>query len=330
MMNIKIVSISRVLNEADVIEAFVRHTCAFVQHQFIMDNGSTDGTVEILEALKKEGFPITVFQSRAVTYNEGSVVTALYNLATQEQRPDWVICFDADEFIDDRQIPGGLRNHLAALKEANSPIDCIKIPMVNYVATSKDDPSDNNVATRITRRTAPSDTYKIIVRGCFEAGDLSIQHGSHWATLKSRDIVEITNEKILLAHYSERSTYQYIVKFVRGWSKVLATGQAEVSRNTAYHYKPAYEILRDKPEALLRNKQFMDFKNENQEVIFDPIDYKGSRLIHTKQSDEAMRAVRCLMGFLEEITMRHGIIMDKFPEVNSAVREWELATTKLF
>jgi hypothetical protein len=54
----QIVAITRVLNEADIIESFVRHTARFVGHHILMDNGSTDGTIDILAALKREGVPL--------------------------------------------------------------------------------------------------------------------------------------------------------------------------------------------------------------------------------------------------------------------------------
>ena len=51
----RIVAITRVLDEADIIEAFVRHTAAYVQHHIFVDNGSIDGTVEILRRYSKTG-----------------------------------------------------------------------------------------------------------------------------------------------------------------------------------------------------------------------------------------------------------------------------------
>ena len=52
----RLTAVSKVLDETDIIEAFVRHTAAFVSHQIILDNGSCDGTVEILKHLRTKGF----------------------------------------------------------------------------------------------------------------------------------------------------------------------------------------------------------------------------------------------------------------------------------
>jgi hypothetical protein len=40
----RLVAVSVVKNEADIIEAFVRHTRAWVDHHLIFDHDSTDGT----------------------------------------------------------------------------------------------------------------------------------------------------------------------------------------------------------------------------------------------------------------------------------------------
>ncbi|MCI6101295.1 MAG: glycosyltransferase family 2 protein [Selenomonas sp.] len=56
----KIVAISMVKNEMDIIESFVRHTLGFADLLIIADHKSTDRTREILEALRTEGLPLLV------------------------------------------------------------------------------------------------------------------------------------------------------------------------------------------------------------------------------------------------------------------------------
>ena len=45
-----LIGITRVLNEDDIVEAFVRHHATMVDHHLILDNGSSDETVNILKA----------------------------------------------------------------------------------------------------------------------------------------------------------------------------------------------------------------------------------------------------------------------------------------
>ena len=325
----RIVAITRALNEADIIECFVRHTSAFVAHHVIMDDGSSDSTIDILAALKREGVPLTVHQSKSISYNESDTLTRLYRIACRTQAPDWVVCVDADEFIDDRQLTGGLHKYLQQHLDSQRAADYFSIPMVNYAATAQDNPDEAITPVRMRKRLEPSDARKIIIRGNLSDEGVRIARGSEWASLKHRPATYVQEPRLWLAHYSERSPYQYIVKFVRGWSKVLATGQAEVDRHTAYHYQAPYEILRDRPKDLLRSAHFMGFKNESAKLIDDPIDYRGGPLQYTPRTDEAMRAVKCLMGFLDELSLRHGRLLDHFPEVRKTVREWENISKKI-
>ena len=76
-----LIGISRVLNEDDIVEAFIRHHATMVDHHLILDNGSTDKTVDILKALKDEGLKITVFQNRSVYFNEVGYNTELFKHA---------------------------------------------------------------------------------------------------------------------------------------------------------------------------------------------------------------------------------------------------------
>lgn len=55
-----ITGISIVKNEEDVIESFLRYNLKIMDQICIIDNGSTDGTVNIINALVNEGFPISL------------------------------------------------------------------------------------------------------------------------------------------------------------------------------------------------------------------------------------------------------------------------------
>jgi len=85
----KTVSVTRIFNEEDIVEAFVRHNATLVDQMLFLDNGSTDATLEILRALQAEGVALSVFQCRAVNFDEVAVNSWLYQLASQTQRADW-------------------------------------------------------------------------------------------------------------------------------------------------------------------------------------------------------------------------------------------------
>jgi hypothetical protein len=90
--------ISMVKNEADIIEAFVRHNLAFMDMLAILDNDSSDGTREILLQLQQEGLPVIVFDDPVVAYFQAEKMTAMYRKVVHQFNPRFVFLLDADEF----------------------------------------------------------------------------------------------------------------------------------------------------------------------------------------------------------------------------------------
>ncbi len=86
-----------VKDEADIIEANIRtHASLGVDAFAIMDNGSRDGTREILSKLQKE-FEIVIIDESG-DYNQAKWMRELAMVAKNRLKADWVINNDADEF----------------------------------------------------------------------------------------------------------------------------------------------------------------------------------------------------------------------------------------
>ncbi len=95
--NFRLVMTILVRDEADIIEANIRtHASLGVDAFVIMDNGSIDGTREILSKLVKE-FEIIVIDEKG-DYNQAKWMKQLAMIAKKRLKADWVINNDADEF----------------------------------------------------------------------------------------------------------------------------------------------------------------------------------------------------------------------------------------
>lgn len=97
-------------NEADIIEANIRtHAALGVDAFVVMDNGSTDGTREILAHLA-QFLDLTIIDQPEQTYQQAKWMLQLAHHARINQGAYWVISNDADEFW----LPesGYLKEHL--------------------------------------------------------------------------------------------------------------------------------------------------------------------------------------------------------------------------
>lgn len=94
----KLVMTMMVRDEADVIRAAVEHhRLQGVDRIIVTDNGSVDGTTEILEEFAAQGFVDLRFDP-VHRKQQGEVVTAMARDAYTVHDADWVINADADEF----------------------------------------------------------------------------------------------------------------------------------------------------------------------------------------------------------------------------------------
>jgi len=93
----RIVMTILVKNEADIIETNIKtHAKLGVDGFVVMDNGSTDGTREILSRLQKE-FEMVIVDEKGL-YSQSKFMMRLAKIAKKRLGANWVINNDADEF----------------------------------------------------------------------------------------------------------------------------------------------------------------------------------------------------------------------------------------
>jgi|GEM_PF-612681 len=97
---VKIYAICLIKNEGDVIADCLIHALTFCDRIFVLDNGSTDGTWETVNALAQHYPTIVIEDQLLIPFRDGmrSIVYNKYNHELADQ--DWWLRLDGDEFLE--------------------------------------------------------------------------------------------------------------------------------------------------------------------------------------------------------------------------------------
>ena len=316
----KIVSFTRVLNEDDIIEAFVRHHAGHVDEMLFLDNGSTDRTLEILRALHEEGFPLKIFRNYAVSFDEIAINSWGYQAASQVLGADWVVFLDADEFI---ATPDSLP--LLTLLPDDQPV--LSMKLVNYGQVGEENMDEPVVPWRLRwRKSAPTGVNKVMARARIPG--LVVGAGNHGVFVKGQEVPASALPEASLAHYPRRNGWQVMQKWAAGRLKALASGAPGAFYSG--HYVSPFETLRDKPGELLMNDGFLAQEFDKSQAVEAPLAYLGGPLSYYQPSDPRLKALSGFLHMAEQLARQHGRLLDESPEARALVEAWNARREFLF
>lgn len=249
---VKLVMLLLVRDEADIVAANMAfHLSQGVDFIVAIDNGSVDGTRDILDEYERAGHA-RVFDEPGRDYAQAKWVTRAMEHARDELSADWIFSNDADEFWvpragDLRQVVTGCRVQLLSAGRLNMvyPWDWPGAgPWYSRVIGRVAEPVPRPVLKDIYRDPLPCPYFylalppKVLMRA---AGLTSVAQGNHAATYDGR--VESIPGALDIFHYPVRSREQFERKVIQGGQAYAAN--TELPEMAGWHWRRWYRAYQE-------------------------------------------------------------------------------------
>ena len=306
----KLWGVAMVRNESDIVEAFVRHNLTVLDGMVVVDHGSSDATLAILQALRNERLPLVVKRIESPGYLQAEVVTTAAREAFASARADAVFPLDADEFL---RVPS--RPALEQALQAIPPGHYARIEWPTYIVPLRDAHGDIFATLRMARRTLGKQKYfrdvecKAVLTVSFATNPAAVVGmGSHIvilgrdpATAPRMAHVDLPESLVEVCHVPLRNPAQFVIK-------TTVKRLARIAADRDYAPTSAMRVAFD---ALVRGEMLTD------------ADMLATHLTREAAASEAAdrRLPSAGERFLADIEMRHTprLPADPLPVVLAAV-----------
>lgn len=275
--NMNIILISMVKNEVDIIESFIRYHAEFVDQFLIVDNGSSDGTLEILQQLQNEGINLEIIIKDHSEYKQTEVMTQLMYQAVSQYQADIVIPLDADEFLT-TDISNDMRQGLEALA---TYCNYFKMMWQTYLPLELKYKNDKFIFDRFEYRA--SDRMErlgkiILSRKLIEKKHPVLSMGNHGVDYESGELTPdaIFVSDIKIKHFPIRSVNQMKSKVLVGW--INSESKKNKREDESSHWGNLFYLCKEYGDITVKDMVHLVMESYLKVIPID--EFLGSNIVH--------------------------------------------------
>jgi glycosyltransferase involved in cell wall biosynthesis len=260
-------AVMMVRNEQDIIGGTVCHALTQVDAVYVLDNGSTDQTREILDALAVD-LPVVVVPDPERGYYQSRKMSALAQQAAGDGYR-WIVPVDADEvWTSGTDQP--LRDLLPTV---DWPVAAAVL--YDHVRTGLDEPDRDPFRSMIWRKREPGGLPKVAFR--WEPGAV-IAQGNHAVHLPSHPEGVEPVYALTVHHFPVRSVEQFVSKVINGSEAYAAA--PDLPPDMGNHWRAWGELYRRYGEAALQevyDRHHWALSPVDAGLVLDPAPYRAGR-----------------------------------------------------
>jgi uncharacterized coiled-coil protein SlyX len=204
-IRMKLVIIARVKDGLGIIEPFVRHHAQHFVKLIVLDEGSSDGTCEVLQQLQRVYQDLVVLRQPTIGNKPHQYMMLLLRMAVDKFAADWVASIHADEFIvtADGLV---LSQVLAGRQPTVYRLEWNKF-------THAPDLDQNEERTQVLQQRfhfpPRPEAVKLLIHAQFITRTTELSVGNHSLMDGGRPVPTQPLDRVRLFHYPVRSVAQY-------------------------------------------------------------------------------------------------------------------------